>query len=79
MSAKALLKPFNTALSRKAADDDDAAMYHSIRIISVRPFLRTMRKTEMVTQMKMKMKMKMKISVISVRIFKMMASTGYRS
>ena len=27
LSAKALLKPFNTALSRKAADDDDAAMY----------------------------------------------------
>ena len=27
MSAKALLKPFNTALTRNAADDDDVAMY----------------------------------------------------
>src|ERR1700720_167957 len=27
LSAKALLKPFNTALSGKAADDDDVAMY----------------------------------------------------
>ena len=29
LSAKSLLKPFNTTLSRKAADNDDMAMHHS--------------------------------------------------